>query len=61
VQAGGADAGLDSTGTWALEPDGRHILLDPERKTDADRRYALASHDELRPDDGGAPLRRRRD
>lgn len=61
VHAESADADLDSADTWLVESDGRHLLLDPESKSDPDRRYALASNDELRPADGGEPLRRRSD
>jgi len=58
VHAESANADLDSQGTWTLEPDARHVLLDPASKAEADRRYAMASMDELRPDDGGAALHR---
>lgn len=61
VHAESANADLQSAGTWTLEPDGKHILLDPEGKSDPDRRYALVSNDELQPDEGGEPLRRRGD
>ena len=37
-----------ATGTWTLEPDARHVRLDPNRKADADRVYELVSNDELR-------------
>ena len=58
VHAESANADLDTQGTWTLEPDGRHILLDPSSKAESDRRYEVASMDELRPDEDGAPLRR---
>ena len=59
VHAGSAGADLASPGTWTLEPDGRHILLDPESKAEADRRYEIVSNDELRATDGsGQSLRR---
>ena len=58
VHAESANADLESAGTWTLEPDGKHVLLDPESKSDPDRRYALVSNDELQPVDGGEPLRR---
>jgi copper homeostasis protein (lipoprotein) len=58
VHAESANADLDTQGTWTLEPDGRHILLDPSSKAESDRRYEVASMDELRPDDGGAGLHR---
>ena len=37
-----------STGTWTLEPDARHVRLDPNSKAEADRVYELVSNDELR-------------
>lgn len=58
VRAQSANADLVSTGTWTLEPGSQHILLDPDSKSDPDRRYALVSNDELRADDGGETLRR---
>ena len=61
VHAESANADLESAGTWTLEADGKHVLLDPESKSDPDRRYALISNDELQPVDGGEPLRRRSD
>lgn len=61
VHAESANTDLESAGTWTLEPDGKHVLLDPESKSDPDRRYALVSNDELQPVDGGEPLRRRSD
>ena len=61
VHAESANADLESAGTWTLEPDGKHVLLDPESKSDPDRRYALVSNDELQPVDDGEPLRRRSD
>jgi copper homeostasis protein (lipoprotein) len=61
VRAESANANLTSTGTWRLEADGRQILLDPESKSDPDRRYALVPNDELQPVEGGEPLRRRGD
>ncbi len=61
VHAESANADLESTGTWTLQADGKHVLLDPESKSDPDRRYALVSSDELQPVDGGDPLRRRSD
>jgi copper homeostasis protein (lipoprotein) len=35
------------TGTWTLEPDARHIRLDPNSKAEQDRVYELVSNDEL--------------
>jgi copper homeostasis protein (lipoprotein) len=61
VHAESANADLESSGTWTLEAGGKHVLLDPESKSDPDRRYALVSNDELQPADGGEPLRRRSD
>lgn len=58
VHAQSADADIDSQGTWTLEPDSRHLLLDPSSKSEPDRRYELVSMDELRPDDGGVALHR---
>lgn len=61
VRAESANANLTSTGTWTLEADGKQILLDPDSKSDPDRRYTLVSNDELQPAGGGEPLRRRSD
>ena len=47
-----------TTGTWTLEPDARHIRLDPESKSEDDRVYELVSHDELRAAKGTQVLRR---
>lgn len=58
VHAESADADLVTNGTWTLEPDGKHILLDPDSKAEADRRYEMTSMDELRANDGSQPLRR---
>jgi hypothetical protein len=58
VHAESADADLAGEGTWTLEPDGRHVLLDPTDKSEPDRRYEIASADELHPVDGGPSLRR---
>ena len=51
-------AGVDSTsdGTWTLEPDQRHVRLDPNHKAE-DHVYEVVSMDELRTD-GGETLRR---
>ena len=40
------------TGTWTLEPDARHIRLDPNSKAEQDRVYELVSNDELHGTDG---------
>jgi copper homeostasis protein (lipoprotein) len=53
-----AGADLETDGTWTVEDDGRHILLDPNSKAEADRRYEVVSHDELRAADGSPSLRR---
>jgi hypothetical protein len=58
VRAESAGADLETQGTWTVEPDARHVLLDPSSKSDPDRRFEVASMDELRPDGGGQPLRR---
>ena len=58
VHAESADADLDTDGTWTVEADGKHILLDPNSKAEADRRYEIVSHDELRATDGSQGLRR---
>ena len=36
------------SGTWTAEENNTQVLLDPDSKTEADRRYAIASNDELR-------------
>lgn len=47
------------SGTWTLEDDGRHILLDPNSKAEQDRRYQMLGKDELQlAGDAGAKLRR---
>lgn len=51
-RAESAGATVASSGTWTLEPGGRHILLDPESKSEADRRYEIVSSNELRALDG---------
>lgn len=58
VHAASADADIDSDGTWTLEPDGQHILLDSNDKSEADRRLALMSVDALRADDRDQTLQR---
>lgn len=58
VHAHSADADLESSGTWTLEADGQHLLLDPDSKSDPDRRYALQSADALQATEGGQVLRR---
>ena len=58
VHAESADAELATDGTWTVEADGKQILLDPTSKAEADRRYEIVSHDELRAVDGGQSLSR---
>ena len=58
IHAESANADLETDGTWTVEADGKHILLDPNSKAEADRRYELVSHDELRAADGSQSLRR---
>ncbi len=53
-----ANADLATDGTWTVEGGGSHILLDPNSKAEADRRYEIASQDELRPMDGSESLGR---
>jgi copper homeostasis protein (lipoprotein) len=48
----------NSPGTWTLEPDGRHLRLDPASKGEDDRVYELLSNDELRAANGPQVLRR---
>jgi copper homeostasis protein (lipoprotein) len=47
-----------SKGTWTLEPDGRHLRLDPESKGEDDRVYELVDNDQLRAANGTQVLRR---
>ena len=58
VHAASADADLESTGTWSTDADDRHLLLDSDDKSEADRRYELASPDELKAVESGQVLRR---
>jgi len=58
VHAESANADLTTDGTWTVEADGKHILLDPNSKAEADRRYEIVSQDELRPMDGSESLGR---
>ena len=48
----------NAPGTWTLEPDARHIRLDPESKSEDDRVYELVSDDELRAAKGTQTLHR---
>lgn len=58
VHAASADADLDSAGTWTPQAGGREILLDPDDKSEPDRRYTVVSKDEIRQANGGQVLRR---
>ena len=58
MRAESANADLKTDGTWTVEADGKHILLDPNSKSETDRRYEIVSHDELRAVDGGQSLSR---
>ena len=51
LEQAGAEA---QSGTWTLEQDGEHILLDPDSKSEQDRRYKMVGNDELRADGGDA-------
>ncbi|WP_132999479.1 hypothetical protein [Luteimonas arsenica] len=53
--AGGA---AESEGLWSLEPGSGQLLLVPHVADEPRRRYAMPSHDELAPEDGGPSLRR---
>ena len=52
VRAESAKADLATQGTWTLEPDARHVRLDPNSKADEDRMFELVSMDELRATSG---------
>lgn len=58
VHAESAGADLTSNGTWTLQADGREILLDPEDKSEPDRRFQIVSNDRLRAVEGGQFLDR---
>jgi copper homeostasis protein (lipoprotein) len=47
-----------ATGTWSLEPDARHIRLDPNSKAEQDRVYLIATNDELHAEGGTQVMRR---
>ncbi len=47
-----------STGTWSLEPDARHVRLDPNAKSEDDRVYELVDNDHLKAANGTQVLRR---
>ena len=58
VHAESANANLTSRGTWTVQADGREILLDPEDKSEPDRRFQIVSNDRLRAVEGGQFLDR---
>lgn len=58
VHAPSAQATVESDGTWSFGEDGATLLLDPNAKDEADRRYTLVSPDELKASDGDQVLRR---
>lgn len=58
VRAESAGADVETTGTWTVDPDARHVLLDPNSKAEPDQRYEVVSMDELRSVDGSRTLRR---
>lgn len=47
-----------STGTWSLEPDARHVRLDPNAKSEDDRVYELVDNDHLKAVNGTQVLER---
>ena len=47
-----------STGNWSLEPDARHVRLDPNAKSEDDRVYELVDNDQLKAANGTQVLRR---
>ena len=42
------DTGNRTTGTWTVDADGKRLLLDPDTKDAADRRFEIVSKDEIR-------------
>lgn len=58
AQAQSAAASVTTKGSWNAEADGKHVLLDPESKGDADRRFEVVSANELREVEGGLTLKR---
>lgn len=58
AQAESAGAEVASKGTWTIEADGKHVLLDPESKDAADRRLEILASGELRGVEGGLILKR---
>ena len=53
---GNANSGASTQGTWTIEADGKHVLLDPESKDEADRRFEIAANGELRETDRSLAL-----
>ena len=41
-------APINSAGTWTIDADGKHLLLDPDRKDADDRHFEIVSKDEIR-------------
>ncbi|KGQ19988.1 hypothetical protein LF41_2497 [Lysobacter dokdonensis DS-58] len=54
-----SQAAAGSAGTWTLEPDARHIRLDPNAKAEDDRVYELVDNDQLKAANGTQVLRRK--
>lgn len=55
------DGGSAADGTWSLEADGVHVLLDPDAKSEHDRRFALHADGSLHQVGGDAVLVRAAD
>ena len=50
-------APINSAGTWTIDADGKHLLLDPDRKDADDRHFEIVSKDEVRMlDTEGKPI-----
>jgi len=47
-----------SDGTWTADTAGSELLLDPNSKAEADGKYAVVSHNEIRALDDGVSLQR---
>ncbi len=58
AHAESAGADLATKGTWTAQADGKHVLLDPESKDEADRLFEVMSAGELREVEGGLTLKR---
>lgn len=58
IASPGAQATVESAGTWSIEGDGKAVLLDPDAKDEADRRFEVVSPDTLQGD--GQTLRRQK-